>query len=363
MFTIHVIDNGLIKLAGHHYHHALGMLSGVKELGLKIKIYSMAIENLPREIKNITTPVLRKFLYRFNPHQDIDKNALFFANEIGGLISNFKEHDVLLFPNANYDEIAALPKFIQAHNYKGPIILRLMFYPHGDTNLYLKLLDQAQRFDNVDIVVSSLPYSQWLIDHKIPHRFIPGLPHNLPYELAETVPEKYDFAYLGQPAAVKGFDHFINALLICAKNNIKPKAIIHAQGVQLSQEIAKKLVHCTFIDHEISDQQFYSDLVSSRSIVTFYDVNNYRFSDSGIVTETIAFNKTLISSTLPFIESTFGKEFSDISTVYEWSALALASKIAQNLYNPQKKVVQFQASLKAKILCSPTIFMKNLIMR
>lgn len=361
MLTIHVIDNGLIKIAGHHYHHALGMISGVRELGLKLKVYCMDVESLPIEIKNIAIPSFKKFLYRQNPHLEIDKNANILATEIQGLVKNFAINDVLLFPNANYDEIASIPKFIQANNYQGRILVRLMFYPHGNSELYLGLLHQVLKYKNVDVVVSSLPYSEWLSNNKIPNRFVPGLPHNLPYELIDSIPEVYDFAYLGQPAAVKGFDHLINALLICAQNNIKPTAIIHAQGIKLPKEILDKLAHCTFVNQEISDRQFYFDLVSSRFIVTFYDVNNYRFSDSGIVTESIAFNKTLISSPLPFIGETFGGQFADQIVVREWNAQALAQKMYGVLCSSQKSSEKMAATLKARILCSPTIFMMNIL--
>ena len=361
MLTIHVLDNGLIKLAGHHYHHALGMISGVKELGLKLKIYSMDAPILPEEIRAIAQPTFKKFLYRPNPHQEIDGYANYLANEISNLLPNFEKNDVLLLPNSNYDEISAIPKFINATNYSGRIILRLMFYPHGDTLTYLRLLNDVLRYPNVDVVVSSLPYSDWLTEHQIPNRFIPGLPHNLPYDLIEKIPEVYDFAYLGQPAAVKGFDHFINALLICAQNNIKPKTIIHAQGIDLPEQIRSDLRHCTFMNKEISDHQFYSDLIASRSIVTFYDVNNYRFSDSGIVTESIAFNKHLISSSLPFIAPTFGDEYAAQSVVQEWSTLALARKMIEVLSQKNKSALQIAASMRAKVLCSPTLFMKNLL--
>jgi glycosyltransferase involved in cell wall biosynthesis len=363
MFTIHVIDNGLIKLSGHHYHHALGMISGVKELGLKLQIYCMDDPKLPNEIKAIAKPVLKKFLYRPDPHQNIDSYATYLAQEIQELTPNFGGHDILLFPNANYDEIAAISKYIYATNYRGRIILRLMFYPHGDTVAYLRLLHEVLKYPNVDVVVSSLPYSQWLIDNQITNRYIPGLPHNLPYDLVEKIPEVYDFAYLGQPAAVKGFEHLINALLLLAQNNIRPKALIHAQGVKLSEQIKNNLSHCTFVDGEISDQQFYSDLIASKCIVTFYSVDNYRYSDSGIVTESIALNKCLISSLLPFIGPTFGEVFAREVSVVEWTALALAHKMAEVYLAKDKSSMQNIASLKAKILCSPTVFVSNLLDR
>lgn len=337
------------------------MLSGVKELGLGLIIYCMNIKNLPEEIKEIAIPSFKKFLYRQNPHIDIDAHANFLAQELGVLIPRFSHHDILVFPNANYDEIAAIPKFIETNKYQGRIILRLMFYPHGNSEVYLNLLHQVVKYKNVDVVVSSLPYSQWLTDNRVTNRFIPGLPHNLPYNLIGKIPEVYDFAYLGQPAAVKGFDHFINALLICAQNNIKPKAIIHAQGVEVPKTIVDKLAHCTFINREISDYQFYSDLVSSRSIVTFYDVNNYRFSDSGIVTEAIAFNKRLISSSLPFIGPTFGSAYASEVVVNDWTTLGLAKKMVEVLNKHGRSKNEFDASIKAKKLCSPTNFMMNLL--
>ena len=361
MLTIHVIDNGLCKLSGHHYHHALGMIAGVKELGLKVQMYSVDTPNLPVEIREIAKPSFKKFLYRSDPHQEIDANANYLTQELGGLLPNLGRHDILLLPNANYDEIAAIPKFIETHQYQGRIILRLMFYPHGDMGAYIKLLKDVLKYPSVDVVVSSLPYSTWLTDNQILNRFIPGLPHNLPYDLIDKIPVVYDFAYLGQPAAVKGFDHLINALLICAQNNIKPKALIHAQGVNLPEHISAELSQCTFVGGEISDHQFYSDLVASRSIVTFYDVNNYQFSDSGIVTEAIAFNKFLISSPLPFIAPTFGSGFAAQSTVSEWSALALAHKMIEISRAKEKTDIQINASLQARMLCSPTIFMKNIL--
>ena len=267
----------------------------------------------------------------------------------------------MLLPNANYDEIAALPKLLKASKYKGRIILRLMFYPHGDSSKYLSLLHEVMEFKNIDIVVSSQPYSMWLSENEVPNRFVPGLPHHLPYELVDKIQENYDFAYLGQPASVKGFEHFLNALLILARNNFRPKALIHAQGVNLPEEINRELSHCNFIRNEISDEQFYLDLISSRTIVTFYDINNYRFSDSGIVTESIAFNKSIITSPLPFIAPTFGNEFAAISTVNEWNAISLANKMMNTLNGIQESDIKFRASLIAKILCSPTIFIKNLL--
>ena len=41
MLNIHILDNGLIQIPGHHYHHALGMLSGAQELGFKALLYCM----------------------------------------------------------------------------------------------------------------------------------------------------------------------------------------------------------------------------------------------------------------------------------------------------------------------------------
>lgn len=359
MFTIHVIDNGLVKIAGHHYHHALGMHAGVKELGLTVKLYCMDVPTLPAQIKMIAQPSFEKFLYRPNPHLDIELNAKLFCTELVRLRPHFGPRDVLFFSNANYDEIAAIPKFIEQTAYQGRIILRLMFYPHGDQQAYFELLNGVLKNKNVEVVVSSLPYSDWLTQNKIPNRYIPGMPHILPYELIAKTPELYDFAYLGQAATVKGFDHFINALLICAKNNIFPRALIHAQGVNLPAHIQESLAHCTFIDQEISDQQFYADLMATRCMVTFYDVNNYRFSDSGIVTESIAFNKHLITSPLAFIEPTFGKDFAKVVSVTEWNAQALAKRMAELMQDRAKSDVELLASLQAKMLCSPTLFMKN----
>jgi glycosyltransferase involved in cell wall biosynthesis len=190
---------------------------------------------------------------------------------------------------------------------------------------------------------------------------VPGLPHKLPYYLIEEIPETYEFAYLGQPAKAKGFDHLINALLICAKNNIKPKTLLHAQGVSFPEHVKNNLPHCTFVEGKISNHQFYSDLISAKCIVTLYDVNNYQLSDSGIVTEAIAFNKFLISSKLPFIALTFGDDFAKLATVDEWTPIALANKMIQILQIKDKLIVQRNASLKARMLCSPTEFMKNVI--
>jgi hypothetical protein len=90
-------------------------------------------------------------------------------------------------------------------------------------------------------------------------------------------------------------------------------------------------------------------------------VNNYRFSDSGIVTEAIAFNKRLISSSLPFIGPTFGSAYASEVVVNDWTTLGLAKKMVEVLNKHGRSKNEFDASIKAKKLCSPTNFMMNLL--
>lgn len=360
MNTIYVIDTGLSKLTGHHYNQALGLIHGAHELGYTSVILSAAKAKEDAQICAISIPTFEKVLYRLDPFAAIEAHATYLANEIHTHLPTLDESDVLLFPNANYDEIVAAGLFNQRRQLQIPIIVRLIYYPADHEPEYLACLASLRPYPNIRLVTSSVPYSQWLARCGFANRFIGGPPHRLPFALATTTTPIYAFAYLGQAANVKGFEHLINALLVGAQQGFLPPTLIHSANYEFPTDLRNALPHVTVIDKPVSETQFYEHICSSQCILAYYDPANYRLGDSAIVTEALALGRLILSSALPFIRETYGEEFFHFScTPDEYHVMALLDKMrwmqAQTLL--PKSVIRAQQ--KAKFLTSPTVFLNK----
>lgn len=362
MFRFFIIDNGLDKLSGHHYNQALGLIKGASEIGYRPIVFSTSASSAVPEIAQIARPTFQKFLYRIDPFSNIAEHAKFFTQECDQCLPPLDSTDILFFPNSNYDEIAAIAHLIEKRRIKEKIIVRLLYYPHGHETEYFDCLKSLQRYANVKLVTSSVPYSNWLTKAGFTNHYIGGPPHNLPYSLVQKVEPQYEFAYLGAAAKVKGFELLLKALLHGAQQGFKPKTLLHTRGYDLPPQLLANLSHVTIIPDSVSEEVFYQHLGASKCIVTYYHPGNYQLQDSAIVTEALALERHVLCSPLAFILETYGNDFFQFScTPGEYNEQVLLKKmqlISAQIGTPN---CVLEANQKAKLLSSPALFLAKAI--
>jgi hypothetical protein len=362
MYHLYIVDNGLDKLSGHHYNQAIGLLHGAKQLGYKATVYSAYGASKVPEICAIATPTFQKVLYRLDPFTQIEEHARFFFSEVDAFLPALDTTDVLLLPNANYDEISAISLLIEKRKLTQHVIVRLLYYPHAHEAEYFACLEKLKRFPNVHLVTSSLPYSAWLNDLGFTNRFIGGPPHVLPFEKARQVSPQYEFAYLGQAAKTKGFEHIINALLMGAQQGYTPKTLLHSKNYTFPADLLASMSHITVIPDAVSEALFYEHLFSAKCVLAYYDPANYQLQDSAIVTEALALERYVLASPLPFISQTYGAEFFDFAcTPNAWDAQALLEKMRAISSLASKPACVLRASEEAKLLSCPTLFLAKML--
>jgi hypothetical protein len=358
MFRLFILDNGLDKLSGHHYNQALGLIHAANQLGYLPKVFSTIGSSEVPEITQVASPIFEKFLYRPSPFHQINEHAQFFANECDQCLPALDSTDVIFFPNANYDEIASVAKLIEKRRFGGQVVVRLLFYPRDHEAEYFDCLATLKAHPNVKLVTSSVPYSSWLRNAGFNNVFIGGPPHNLPYSLVQNTQQRYEFAYLGQAAKVKGFELLLQALLLGVEQGYKPKTIIHSRGYNLAEALPAELNHITVIPDSVSKEIFYEHLGASKCIVTYYDPANYHLQDSAIVTEALALEKYVLCSPIAFVMETYGSTFFDFScTPGEYNEHALLKKMQLISAQASKPDFILKASQKAKFLSSPVLFL------
>lgn len=362
MYHLHIVDNGLDKLSGHHFNQAIGLIHGAKQLGYDVTVLSAYGANQVPEICAISTPTFQKVLYRLDPFLQIDEHARFFFSELDAFLPTLDLTDALLLPNANYDEICAVAMLLEKRKLTQHIMVRLLYYPHAHEAEYFACLEKLKRYPNVRLITSSLPYSNWLASHGFKNRFVGGPPHVLPFEKARHVVPHYEFAYLGQAAKAKGFEHVINALLLGAQQGYTPKTLLHSKNYSFPPELLASLPHLTVIPDAVSEELFYQHLFSAKCVLAYYDPANYQLQDSAIVTEALALERYVLASPLPFISQTYGADFFQFScTSNAWDAQALLQKMRTISNQPSKPACVLQASEEAKLLSCPTLFLAKML--
>jgi len=362
MYRIYIADNGLDKLSGHHYNQAIGLTHGAKQLGYQATVLSSTRAAAVPQISALSTPCFEKALYRIDPFKQIDDYAQMFCAELDAALPALDSTDVLLLPNANYDEICAVGMLIQKRRLTQRVIVRLLFYPHQHEADYFACLTSLRAYPNVQLVTSSLPYSRWLTNAGFANQFIGGPPHVLPFEKARQYPPLYEFAYLGQAAKVKGFEHIINALIIGAQQGYTPKTLIHSKNYTFDANLLAALPHVTVIPDAVPEDQFYEHVFSTKCIFAYYDPASYQVQDSAVVTEALALERYILGSPLPFIRQTYGEAFFEFScTPHAWDPQALLQKMRFISAQSTKPASVLDASSQAKLLSCPTLFMAKML--
>lgn len=238
----------------------------------------------------------------------------------------------------------------------------MLFYPHDHEAEYFECLKTLHNHPNVKLVTSSVPFSNWLTKAGFINQYIGGPPHNLPYLLTQKVSPEYEFAYLGAAAKVKGFELFVQALLMGANQGFKPKTLLHTRGYNLSAQMLANLSHVTIVPDSVSEELFYKHLGASKCIVTYYDPRNYHLQDSAIMTEALALERQVLCSPIPFILETYGNDFFQHScTPGEYNVDALLKKMQLICSEKEAPACVLEASKKAKFLSSPALFLAKAI--
>lgn len=362
MYCIHIVDNGLEKFSGHHYNQAIGLVHGAKQLGYSTKIFSSYAARVVPEICVLSTPTFQKALYRFDPFSQIEEHARFFFTELDSHLPQLDPTDVLLFPNANYDEVYAVAMLVEKRRLTQKVIVRIIYYPTLHEPEYFACLEKLKNHPNVLLVTSSLPYSDWLKNAGFDNLFIGGPPHVLPFEKARQITPQYEFAYLGAAAKVKGFEHLINALLIGAQQGYRPKTLVHTKNYTFPPELLAALPHMTVVPDAVSDEMFYEHIAQSKCILTYYDPANYQVGDSAIVTEALALERLVLASPLPFIRQTYGEEFFQFAcTPNQYDTQALLQKMVFISNQNQTPSCVTKAGELAKLLSNPTLFLAKML--
>ena len=359
-----MIDNGLVKLSGHHFHQAIGITDGANHHGFNLEIFGCDGNGaeIPEQICKISKPSIGKYLYRKYPYL---ANTIFghiFFKQINYLLPKIADDDVIFFPNVNMDEILAIPRFIKYRKIKCRVVVRVIYTaPERYERKLIGGLKALLKHKNLKIVTSSLPYAKRLSKCGVLNEYIGGPPHTLPYSELSNANVLYEFAYLGQPAHAKGFYHLLDALIKGAERGFKPKAIIHCGILELDETLMLKLPHITFVKGIVSEHDFYKHLMSSKTIIIFYDLINYKLGDSSIVTESLALNRQVIASSMPFIRDTYGDEFFHDFCVKEYSADALLEKMVSVRNLSVIPISMIRSSEKARIISSPIRFVEKVL--
>jgi len=364
MRKIYIIDNGFIDSFTHSHYESLALIKNVKHFDLEPIVFCTTLNNLPPDLiyyRNNFIFHFNKILWRIDNWTNIGPFARQYEKEFIAAISDAKRDDVILVMNASADELLGICFALESNRIENIIHIRVgVNAPIEATNIFLDMLSRLGAYKNVRLHVLNSTVRDMMKEKNIPHHPL-GHIQILPYDLMGSVEKKYDFAYFGTAAKVKGFHSLVEAAQILSSINIYPKFLIQHKGAEIHPDAIRALPNITWIPGYLDDITWHKYMLSSRYVVTFYDLDNYAYVQSNQIFEATAMNVGIISSPMPYLKDVFGTEIFNDLCVPNMKIASLVSKIVQKYIEPNYSQSHYKASEISRELISPINFIKKIM--
>ncbi len=370
-----ILDQGLSQKAGHYFEYDYALALEAQKQNIDVHIYTHKnwsesfdfitpyfsvsigslgtgrdkahafLAKLPKSVRELLYKPARLF-YRALTEFKAHSNNQFVA-EIAQLSLN--SDDVILIPNASYDDALNLAGTDKAFN----ILFRQLPQSRSEEKRLMQLLHKDHT--NLTIWTDTDDLTQWLTARGLKASTLPIPMHVPTLNIQPATP--YTFAILGparsekntqmMPDLIRDFEQELRddkVVFVVQTTCIKGQIVepIIDKTINELKRLVKELPNIRLIDHELSQEEFYTEIAQSSCLLIPYNKERYQNRSSGLLVQALLCGRPAIVPRETWMAGQLPSELSR----YIWDNDLV--KTCRNVFNTKPDMTAIQKEWRAK---------------